>query len=56
MAMTAAVKDELARLMISKACCRKSEVSAILRFSGGLHVVSGRIVVEAEVPQGSVAA
>lgn len=55
MAMTAAVKDELARLMISKACCRKSEVSAILRFSGGLHVVSGRIVVEAEVDTAATA-
>ena len=41
MAMTGAVKDELARLPITKPCCRKAEVSAILRFAGGLHLVSG---------------
>jgi DNA-binding protein WhiA len=49
MAMTAAVKDELSRLTITKACCRKAEVSALLRFAGGLHIVSGKIVVEAEL-------
>jgi DNA-binding protein WhiA len=49
MAMTAAVKDELSRLTITKSCCRKAEVSALLRFAGGLHIVSGKIVVEAEV-------
>jgi DNA-binding protein WhiA len=49
MAMTAAVKDELSRLAITKACCRKAEVSALLRFAGGLHIVSGKIVVEAEL-------
>jgi len=47
--MTAAVKDELSRLTITKSCCRKAEVSALLRFAGGLHLVSGRIVVEAEL-------
>lgn len=49
MAMTPAVKDELSRLTITKACCRKAEVSALLRFAGGLHIVSGKIVVEAEL-------
>ena len=49
MAMTAAVKDELSRLPITKKCCRKAEVSALLRFAGGLHIVSGKIVVEAEL-------
>ena len=33
MAMTEAVKDELGRLAISKPCCRKAEVSALLRFA-----------------------
>jgi len=55
MAMTAAVKDELSRLPVTKSCCRKSEVSATLRFAGGLHIVSGRIVVEAELDTGSAA-
>ena len=55
MAMTAAVKDELAHLEVTKPCCRKAEVSAMLRFAGGLHIVSGRIVVEAEVDNGATA-
>jgi len=55
MAMTAAVKDELARLTVTKPCCRKAEVSSMLRFAGGLHIVSGRIVVEAEVDTGATA-
>lgn len=49
MAMTAAVKDELSRLAISKPCCRKAEVSAILRFAGGLHISAGKIMVEIEL-------
>jgi DNA-binding protein WhiA len=49
MAMTAKVKDELSRLPVTKPCCRKAEVSATLRFAGGLHIVGGRIVVEAEL-------
>lgn len=53
--MTAAVKDELGHLEITKACCRKAEVSALLRFAGGLHIVSGKIVVEADVDTGQTA-
>lgn len=49
MAMTASVKDELSRVAINKPCCRKAEVSAILRFAGGLHINSGRIAVEVEL-------
>lgn len=49
MALTAQVKDELARLPIDKTSCRKAEVAAMLRFAGGLHIVSGRIVIEAEL-------
>lgn len=55
MAMTAAVKDELSRLTVTKACCRKSEVSTLLRFAGGLHLVGGKIVVEAELDTGQAA-
>jgi cell division protein WhiA len=54
-AMTAAVKDELSRLAVTKPCCRRSEVAALLRFAGGPHIVGGRVVVEAEVDTGSVA-
>ena len=49
MALTAQVKDELARVKIDKTSCRKAEVSALLRFAGGLHIISGRIVIEAEL-------
>jgi DNA-binding protein WhiA len=55
MAMTAQVKAELASTTITKSCCRKAEVSSILRFAGGLHIVSGRIVVEAELDTGASA-
>jgi DNA-binding protein WhiA len=55
MAMTAEVKDELARIPITKPCCRKAEVSAVLRFAGGLHIVSGKIVVEVELDTGAAA-
>jgi DNA-binding protein WhiA len=53
--MTASVKDELARLDVTKSCCRKAEVSALLRFGGGLHIVNGHIVVEAELDTGVAA-
>ena len=53
MAMTAKVKDELSSLEVTKPCCRKAEVSATLRFAGGLHIVGGRIVVEAELDTGA---
>ena len=55
MAMTAEVKDELSRLAVTRTSSRKAEVSALLRFAGGLHIVGGRVVVEAEVDLGSIA-
>ena len=53
--MTSAVKDELARVELNKTCCRKAEVSALLRFAGGLHLVAGQIVGEAELDAGQIA-
>lgn len=55
MAMTAEVKDELSRVEITKACCRKAEVSTILRFASGLHIVNRQIVVEADLDTGAAA-
>ncbi|GAA1569022.1 DNA-binding protein WhiA [Actinomadura kijaniata] len=55
MAMTGVVKDELSRLTVMKPCCRKAEVSTLLRFAGGLHLISGRIVIEAEIDTGVAA-
>src|SRR5918996_879252 len=55
MAMTAQVNAELTSTTITKSCCRKAEVSTMLRFAGGLHIVGGRIVVEAELDTGAAA-
>ncbi|MGH3716538.1 MAG: DNA-binding protein WhiA, partial [Micromonosporaceae bacterium] len=55
MAMTASVKDELSRVDVGKPCCRRAEMSALLRFAGGLHIVGGRVVVAAELDTGAVA-
>ena len=49
MALTAEVKDELTGIMSGKTTIRAAELATILRFSGGLHVISGRIAVESEV-------
>jgi cell division protein WhiA len=55
MAMTAAVKDELARLTVVKSCCRKAEIATLLRFAGGLHLTGGSLVIEADVDTGATA-
>ena len=55
MAMTAEVKDELSRLVVNSVSARRAEVASLLRFAGGLHIVSGRVVVEAEVDLGIIA-
>ncbi len=53
--MTAEVKDELSRLVVTSVSARRAEVASLLRFAGGLHIVSGRVVVETEVDLGSTA-
>ena len=55
MALTAEVKDELARLTIAKSNVRVAELSAILRFAGGLHLVAGKIAIEVEVDTAALA-
>ncbi len=55
MALTSLVKDELSRISVLKPCCRKAEVSTLLRFAGGLHLNNGHILVEAELDTGSAA-
>lgn len=49
MSLTADVKDELAAVQSAKTTVRAAELATILRFSGGLHVISGRIAVESEL-------
>jgi len=54
-ALTADVKDELARIEVAKTTVRAAELATILRFSGGLHLISGRIAVESELDTAQLA-
>jgi len=47
--MTAAVADELSRLPHTKACCRRAEMIAFLRFAGAVHREAGRIRIEVDL-------
>ncbi len=49
MSLTTDMKDELARLKAGSGPMVAAEVATLLRFAGGLHLVSGRILVEAEL-------
>ncbi len=54
-ATTGIVKDELSRLPSGRACCRRAELSALLRFGDGLRLSGGRVVIEAELDSGLAA-
>lgn len=49
MGLTVSAKHELSRVEIGSSSARKAEVSALLRFAGGLYSLPGRLVVQAEV-------
>ena len=55
MALTAAIKDELARVPAGKSLVRAAELATILRFCGGLHLISGRIAIEVELDSATLA-
>ncbi|SNC59474.1 hypothetical protein SAMN05445756_0073 [Kytococcus aerolatus] len=55
MAMTADLKDELSRVEVTGVEARKAEFSSMLRFASALHLVGGRIVIEAELDTASAA-
>ncbi|MEL0200329.1 MAG: DNA-binding protein WhiA [Aquiluna sp.] len=55
MALTAAIKDELARVPTGNSLVRAAELSTILRFCGGLHLISGRIAIEVELDSATLA-
>ncbi|NYG99998.1 DNA-binding protein WhiA [Schumannella luteola] len=55
MALTSDVKDELTAVQVAKNTVRAAELAALLRFSGGLHIISGRIAVESEVDTPAIA-
>jgi DNA-binding protein WhiA len=54
-ALTADLKDELARVEIGKSAVRAAELSTILRFTGGLHLISGKVAVEVELDTAQLA-
>jgi cell division protein WhiA len=54
-ALTADVKEELARVEVSKTSVRAAELASVLRFAGGLHIISGRIAIEAELDSPTIA-
>lgn len=49
MSLTSELKNEVARQNPRSVAEARAECSVLLRFAGGLHVVGGRILVEAEV-------
>ncbi|OOL26787.1 sporulation protein, partial [Rhodococcus rhodochrous] len=53
MALTMTLKEELARVPVAATPERRAETAAMLRFAGGLHLVAGRVVVEAELDHGA---
>ena len=55
MALTGDVKEELVAVEVGKTSVRAAELAALLRFSGGLHIISGRIAVESELDSQAVA-
>lgn len=55
MALTQQVKEELATVNVAKPRTRRVEVASMLRFAAGLHLVGGRLVVEAEFDTGAAA-
>ncbi|AWH95542.1 DNA-binding protein WhiA [Dietzia psychralcaliphila] len=55
MSLTAQVKSELVRVPVGNSETRKAEIASLLRFAGTLQVLSGRLVIEAEVDSGEIA-
>ncbi len=49
MSLTTEVKSELTAVRDPRPTARVAELTAILRFSGGLHSIAGRVAVEAEL-------
>lgn len=55
MALTDEVKAELLTTTASRTTVRAAELATVLRFAGGLHVISNRIAVEAELDSAELA-
>lgn len=55
MSLTMDMKEELAHLVPARQSTMAAEAAVMLRFAGGLHLVSGRIIIEAELDSPLVA-
>ncbi|RRD47702.1 DNA-binding protein WhiA [Tessaracoccus sp. OH4464_COT-324] len=55
MALTQRLKSELCTVDVPQESVRSAEVISMLRFGGGLHLVAGRLVVEAEFDMSAAA-
>nr|WP_241249332.1 DNA-binding protein WhiA [Agrococcus sp. KRD186] len=53
--MTDDVKEELARVRVTRPQTKAAEVATLLRFAGGLHVISNRVAVESELDSAAAA-
>ncbi|SER48825.1 hypothetical protein SAMN05443377_101116 [Propionibacterium cyclohexanicum] len=55
MALTQQAKAELATVAVAAPQARRAEIASMLRFASGIHLVSGHIVIEAELDTGHAA-
>lgn len=55
MALTQQIKEELARVPVRTGLERAAELATVLRFCGGLHLISGRIAIEVELDSATLA-
>ena len=53
--LTDDVKEELARVRVTRPQTKAAEVATLLRFAGGLHVISNRVAVESELDSAAAA-
>jgi DNA-binding protein WhiA len=55
MALTQNIKEELARVPVRTGLERAAELATVLRFCGGLQLISGRIAIEVELDSAALA-
>jgi len=55
MALTQQIKEELSRVPVRTGLERAAELATVLRFCGGLHLISGRIAIEVELDSAALA-
>ena len=55
MALTQHIKEELARVPVRTGLERAAELATVLRFCGGLQLISGRIAIEVELDSAALA-